>query len=442
MSKLRDGVGLLWHYVLARRSSPFRNREDIDRHQQRQWRRLVKHVLIKSPFYAPYAQREFHEYPIIAKQEWMRQFDNINTAKISLQEAMCIAEEAELTRDFAPMLRGTAVGLSTGTSGARGVFLARRTERLRWAATLLVKMLPTGIIAPARIALLLRAGSNLYETLSGGMRLRFQYFDLAMPFDQVLTQLENFKPTILVGPPSVLALVADAVAAARIRVAPARVVASAEVLDPIDAVRISETFHVPVEQIYQATEGFLGHTCALGTVHLNEDCLVVERDWIDRATRRFVPIITDLHRSTQPVIRYRLNDILVEREHACPCGSPFISLARVEGREDDIVWLSKPAGAGLVPLFPDVLSRSLLNAMSSVSDYHIEQDGITSLRIGLHPAPTDAELINIRQALAACAQRAGAAVPKITFESWTEPSALQKRRRVRRLIKLSGESHA
>jgi putative adenylate-forming enzyme len=442
VSRTVDRFGLLWYYASARRLRRFRNRMDIEKHQQRQWRCLVNHVLTKSPFYAPYAQQEFCNYPLIRKQEWMGHFNDINTAHITLDEALHVAEEAERTRNFDPMLRGTAVGMSTGTSGARGVFLASRSERSRWAAAMLAKLLPAGIFAPARIALLLRAGSNLYETLSGGMRLQFQYFDLAMPFDQVLAKLEGFQPTILTGPPSVIALVADAVISGRIHVCPMRVIAAAEVLEPLDGARIIHAFDLRIEQIYQATEGFLGHTCAHGTIHLNEDCLIVERDWIDRATRRFAPIITDLYRSTQPVVRYRLNDILVEREQACPCGSPFIALERIEGREDDIVWLPKAGGVGHVPVFPDVLSRALLNAFPSANEYDIEQREAATLRIGIRPSLTAVEQDGVRQALVECTQRAGAAIPHIAFDTLAERPATQKRRRVRRLIDISGALHA
>jgi putative adenylate-forming enzyme len=442
VNRAMDAMGLLWYYATARRLGGLRDHRAVEKHQHAQWRRLVNHVLQKSAFYAPYAQQAFRDYPLINKQEWMKHFNDINTAHITLDEAFGIAEEAERTRNFDPMLRGTAVGMSTGTSGARGIFLASRSERLRWAATLLAKLLPEGIFAPAKIALLLRAGSNLYETLSGGMRLQFKYFDLATPFDQVLTKLEEFQPTILVGPPSVIALVADAMKSGKIRVAPARVVAAAEVLEPVDAARITDAFGLRIEQIYQATEGFLGHTCSQGSIHLNEDCLIVERDWIDRATRRFVPIITDLYRSTQPVIRYRLNDILVEREQACPCSSPFIALERIEGREDDIVWLPKAEGSGLAPVFPDVLSRALLNALPAVNDYCIEQCESLTLRIRLRPLLDAAELDDVRLALIKCTQRAGAAAPHIVFDSWTERSATDKCRRVRRLVDVSGEVHA
>jgi putative adenylate-forming enzyme len=442
MSRVFDAIELIWNYAAARRLQKLRHRADVEAHQQRQWKRLRRQVFSRASFYTAHRDRDFDGLPVIDKHAWMSHFDGINTAGITLDQALALAEEAERTRDFSPTLKGIAVGMSTGTSGARGVFLASRAERLRWAGTLLAKMLPDGVFALARVALLLRAGSNLYDTLSGGARLRFQYFDLAEPFDEVLAQLDAFQPTIMIGPPSVLALAADAMQAGVIHIAPKRVIAAAEVLDPIDAKRIATTFNVAIEQIYQATEGFLGHTCSHGTIHLNEDCMIVECDWIDRATRRFAPVVTDLYRRTQPVIRYRLNDVLVERELPCPCGSPFIGIERIEGREDDIVWLGSARGTAIVPVFPDVLSRTLLNAAPAAQDYRIEQDGFDALRIAINPALSEARQQHVRQALADCVTRAGARVPQISFDDRIEHSTTQKCRRVRCLIDIHGEQRA
>lgn len=42
----------------------------------------------------------------------------------------------------------------------------------------------------------------------------------------------------------------------------------------------------------------------------------IEKEWLDET--RFVPIITDLMRTSQPIVRYRLDDVLVideSKEH-------------------------------------------------------------------------------------------------------------------------------
>ncbi len=110
----------------------------------------------------------------------------------------------------------------------------------------------------------------------------------------------------------------------------------ADVLDPDVEERISEAFGVRVGQIYQATEGFLGITCRQGRMHLNEDLAVIETEQVGPG--RFVPVITDLYRQTQAIVRYRLEDVLVEGS-GCDCGSALRVIERIEGRQDDVLQL-------------------------------------------------------------------------------------------------------
>lgn len=440
MRRLQDAIGVALHYLSARRLQRLRTREQIEAHQQRRWQAMRVRIANASPFYAACRTLPLAQWPLMDKREWMRHFDTINTAGILLPQACELAEHAERTRDFRPALGDVTVGLSTGTSGARGVFLASRGERQRWAATMLAKLLPGGVLARERVALLLRAGSNLYDTVQS-TRLQFRYIDLLQPFDEVLQQLESYAPTILAGPAQALAQVAHA-QDGRMRIAPRRIISTAEVLDPLDRVRMENSWHVRIEQIYQATEGFLGQTCVHGTIHLNEDCIIVERDWIDRAQRRFVPIITDLYRFTQPVIRYRLNDVLVERASPCPCGSAHVALERIEGREDDIMWLRDAASARLMPVFADSLTRTVLNADPVIEDYQIEQRDANTLGIATEPAPDMARQQAIRHALETFFLTLQIAMPAIAFGDMPARELGSKRRRVRGLAALQGQTHA
>jgi putative adenylate-forming enzyme len=430
VSHWNDTLGIAAQYMFARRRDRLRTPEQLRAHQQRRWQVLRAQVASRSPFYARFRDVPFEDWPQMDKRDWMRHFDTVNTRGIHLRDALAVAERAERTRDFRPMLGNVSVGLSTGTSGARGVFLVSAAERRRWAATMLAKLLPDGLVARERVALLLRAGNNLYDSI-GGARLRFRYFDMLRPFNEVVQDLQGFAPTILVGPAQVLALVARCQRGSRHGIAPRRVISAAEVLDARDGALLEQAWDTRVEQIYQATEGFLGQTCTHGTIHLNEDCMIVEREWIDVERRRFVPIITDLYRRTQPVIRYRLNDILVAREAPCACGSLHMAIERIEGREDDIVWLPAAASAQPVALFPNSLARAVLNAAPAIDDYQIDQVGESALQIYGVPEPDLRTQAAISNAVAACCRAVGARVPTLTFATMPEHQVNSKRRRVR-----------
>ena len=149
------------------------------------------------------------------------------------------------------------------------------------------QLLPGPLLSPRRdrVALLLRSSSRLYEA-ARSRRLQFEHFGLDEPPSVVLARLRALVPTILIGPPSALRPLAEQWDASGPETRPERVYSAAEVLEELERAPIARAFGAPVHQIYQATEGHLGQTCGHGTLHLNEELMVIEREWIDRPSRR------------------------------------------------------------------------------------------------------------------------------------------------------------
>src|SRR5690606_3872236 len=110
----------------------------------------LRYVRQRSPFYRRHwqelSEEEWEQFPIIDKPIMMEHFDQLNTAGIRKDEAMRIALEAERHRDFRSTIGdGVTVGLSSGTSGNRGLFLVSTMERLAWVGTVTAKVLPRSI---------------------------------------------------------------------------------------------------------------------------------------------------------------------------------------------------------------------------------------------------------------------------------------------------------
>src|SRR5699024_11403539 len=122
------------------------------------------------------------------------------------------------------------------------------------------------------------------------------------------------------------------------------------------------------------TEGFLAHTCAHGVLHLNEQHVLIEPEWLD--SRRFTPVVTDFSRRTQPIVRYRLNDVLVDRRVPCACGSVPRAVERIEGRADDTLLLD-----GTV-VFADLVSRAVI-AADGFTEYAVVQTRPRRLQVQL-----------------------------------------------------------
>jgi putative adenylate-forming enzyme len=326
---------------------------------------------------------EWRTFPMINKAQMMENFDSFNTVGIRKEEAFAVALKAEQTRDFAPRLENKriTVGLSSGTSGNRGLFLVSEEESWAWAGTVLGKVLQGPLWKPERIAFFLRANSNLYESVKGG-KLTFRFFDLLVPSEIHVKALNSYQPTLLIGPPSMLRLLAEAAQDGSLRLGQlGKIISVAEALDPIDETWIRETFGLPVHQIYQCTEGFLAATCPYGTLHLNEDLVYIERDYLDQTSGRFSPILTDFTRRTQPMIRYRLDDVLVERGERCRCGSPFAALERIEGRCDDLFYWPRIEDGKPTPVFPDFVTRSIIQASEEILEYRAIQHSLERVEV-------------------------------------------------------------
>lgn len=420
---------MLGAYWRARRLR-FASRAELEAHQARQMARFRQRVLARSPYFAPLLSLPMQDWPRMDKAVMMANFDRINTAGLRLEDVLACARQAEASRDFSPTLQGFSVGLSSGTSGGRGAFVVSRQEQAQWAGTLLARLLPRGLLAGERVALFLRANSNLYTAVRNPW-LSFAFFDLFAPFEDHLARLEHYAPTIVVAPAQVLRSLALARQAGRTALRPARVVSVAEVLEAQDRALLANVFGEPGE-VYQATEGFLGVTCAHGTLHLNEEFVHIEPEWLDESHERFVPIVTDFTRTTQPIVRYRLDDVLVRRADACPCGSPALALARIEGRCDDMLVLPGRLGEP-VQVFADVLSRALAQALPLAADYRLRQTGGRTL--SLYAEGGDAVHTACRARLETVLDGLGVAVADIAWHNDAAPPAdfTTKRRRIVRL---------
>jgi putative adenylate-forming enzyme len=405
------------------------SRADIEMRQRLLFERFADRVLSRSPWYMPFAGKPLAAYPVIGKAIALDAFDRMNTRGLHRDTLMRQAQKAEASRDFSGLASEFSVGLSSGTSGERGLFVASARERATYAGILLAKALPRSLFHAERVALLFRANNPLYEAAGGSARLSFGFYDLSKPFGHLLTELDAYRPTILIGPPQALLWVAQSQSAGRIRIAPRKIIAGGEVLEADVAHAIGSTFDRAIDQIYQATEGFLGLTCAHNTLHLNEDYLIVEREWIDRKTGRFMPIVTDLMRETQPTVRYRLDDILIERASPCPCGSPLLAINRIEGRADDALLLAVPDGRKLVPVMPDFVRDAL--GMLALGEYRVVQHDPKDIEVSLTGAATPAAP-HVAAALIAVFAHAGAAVPTIRFRETAPADLTRKFRRVER----------
>ena len=309
-------------------------------------------MLARTPALAALAGQPLDAFPIVDAHALREDFDAWNSLGVTHDAAERAAQFAEVGGE-GEVASGVSAGFSTGSTGERGVFLTSRGERAQYIGHILARLLPADALFRRRkIALCLRADNRLYRDVADAGPIEFRFFGL----DITPEGLRDFAPDILIAPSGVLANLARRIRSGAGPLAPLeRVFYGAEPMDEVERGWIASALQARPDPIYQATEGFLGATCKHGLLHLNEDVLIVEREAVP-GTTRFRPIVTDLRRTTQPMVRVRLDDLLEPIDALCPCGSSRQPVRGVEGRTVDL-WRW---GEAVVPPreVADAVSRS------------------------------------------------------------------------------------
>lgn len=357
-----------------------RTREDVRAFQARHLERQRRELLPAFGFYKGRDLLGEGELPVVDKALLMSRFEDFNLPRITAAEGWAaIGGTSHVGRFHVGRFHVGRfhLGASTGTSGNRGLYVISEKERWRWLGTILAKTMPR--LRRARIALVLPLDTSLYSTIRRGpVRLRF--FDLKLGLPACTEGVAALDPDTLIAPPKVLRwLCENGGPLRRVR----HVFSAAEVLDPIDRRVIEARFGVTVREIYMATEGLLGVACTHGTLHLCEDCVSFEFEPVP-GSRLVSPVITDFTRTTQAMVRYRMNDLLRLADAPCPCGSPLQAVAQVEGRMDDLLIL--PGAAASVTVTPDIIRNAIVSADRRIDDFRLVQVAANRLELSFAAA--------------------------------------------------------
>lgn len=135
-------LALLWRYFRTRRLH-FTERQTLEKWQAKRLHQFRQNVLSQSPWFQRYLALPFNQWPLMDKALMMTHFDEMNTAGLKLDELLACAMRSEQSRDFKPSVGKFSVGLSSGTSGRRGLFVVSPHEQQMWARVCWQKCCPT-----------------------------------------------------------------------------------------------------------------------------------------------------------------------------------------------------------------------------------------------------------------------------------------------------------
>jgi phenylacetate-CoA ligase len=212
--------------------------------------------------------------------------------------------------------------------------------------------------------------------------LRLQMFSVYDGWESLKAQILASKPEVLEGYAASTAAVADLMTEDdRKRLRLKFVAAGAEAVTPERRRRIATGFGARVFECYGSVEfNLIASECPQsGLLHLCEGNVVVEVLQDGRpvkAGEEGEAVITALHSYAMPFLRVSLGDRVRTGPAPCPCGAPFGTLERVEGREDPMFPL--PDGRVLPSYF---LRLPLVERWQWVRQYQLVQERLDVLRL-------------------------------------------------------------
>ncbi|MFQ5844691.1 MAG: hypothetical protein ACE5JG_06845 [Planctomycetota bacterium] len=328
--------------IYDRRRNGRLSREQLAAKRLARFRKLAAFVRERSPFYAEViGERGIQvtgcrpgDFPVLRKDDLIERFDDIVTVP-EVRKAGLADFLARSTDPNDLYRRRYHVLHSSGTSGQVCYAVFSRGEWIRGTSHF-EKIVRLGL--RKRLAFVGATGGHFagvslaLSANRGASRLSYhtRAFDITRPTLEIVAGLNAFRPRVLIGYTGALRILGELQQRGELRIAPRVVVSSGEALGPGDRRALWEAFGAGVANLYASTE-FLTMATPLphrkGT-YLAEDDLVFELH--DDHT-----CVTSLFQRTMPLIRYRMEDVLVPDPETQDPQVPYLKVRDVVGRRED-----------------------------------------------------------------------------------------------------------
>ena len=164
-------------------------------------------------------------------------------------------------------------------------------------------------------------------------------------FSQRCQEIRDFRPEIIYGCGVSIYLLTEYIQRTAEKVLPCRpkaVIYTSEMLFDAQKQLISQVFDAPCVCDYSSREGgLIAHECPAGNLHITDENLYVETvaesgEAVGDGPGRLV--LTDLHPTSTPFVRYELGDIaeLSPPDFRCPCGRGLRVIRSLVGKYNEV----------------------------------------------------------------------------------------------------------
>ena len=439
----------------------------IAHRQQARLQDLVHHARTASPYYRqlyrhlPSGRVRLESLPVTSKRDLMAHFDDwVTDPEITLEA---------LRRDFlsdpslagAPYLGRYHVATTSGTSGDPAIvvhdadswaLLHLVGRRGRWQFVARWSVVAGILRHDLRAAALFAGGGHFGAAValesarrrSPSLARRFRVFDVLRPLPELVLELNDFRPTVVEGYPSALALLAAEQKAGRLRIEPVLILTAGEDLTPAVRDDVETTFGCPILNSYGSAEFVaLAVQCTSGLFHVNVDWFLfepVDENYlpVPPGVTSHTVLVTNLVNRVQPLIRYDLGDRVKLAVAPCACGNRLPAMT-LEGRTGDLLAFAAPDGS-VVSILPLALG-TVIEERPGVRRFQAIRTGPSALSVRLETWPN----ADPAQVWTAVDQRlhdffVAQGLPSVSVEHAAEPPAVDPRSgKFRQVLSVSSE---
>ncbi|HPY34626.1 MAG TPA: hypothetical protein PKY32_02395 [Smithellaceae bacterium] len=392
LKRTQDIIRALWILKELKKHERW-TREKLANFQHQQLSLLISYAVNHSPFYKELYKNIninqpiiLNDLPVINKATMMENFDRFVTDP-SLKLAELQTHIRQLSGDEY-YLGKYRVFTTSGSSGVKGVFVYNRKE---WSTNLAGGYRGSSLVAadslrfPNRLKeTKIYAGNAVHityrMTVSGQLPvINTQRLSAASSIESQVNALNAFQPEFLSTYPSIASLLAIEQLEGRLNIHPKVVVTAAETRTKEMESNIQKAWNVMPFNVYGSTEGgaFNVDCPSHRGIHIFEDLTIME---VVDDKNQPVPdgslgnkiLITNLFNYTQPLIRYEITDMVTISNEVCPCGRSFRLITKVEGRNDDIIYLRNASGLD-IPVH-HIHFTTAVGVVKGIKEYRIVHD--------------------------------------------------------------------
>ncbi|MFP4621696.1 MAG: AMP-binding protein [Bacteroidales bacterium] len=344
---------LYYHFKLNR--NVHKDRHSVLRQREARLRRLLKYAFRHSDFYRKYyadhginsgdlGNININHLPVIDKKMMMDHFDDFLVAgKLTKRRVEDFLESTSAPDNT--LYDKYHVIHSSGTTGEVGYFVYNPRE-WDFIKAISLRIFPHFGLKPKSYAFIgvadgHYAGVSLFlsplHSPESFVYRDYLVLDINYPLEQYLDVLNRLNPAVITGYPTGVGMLAEMQKSGKLSVSPQALVCGGEPLTPETEKLIHEVWECQLINYYASSESLIMgvERADLKGFYLFDDVNYIEfRD--DHI------LLTNLYNYTQPLIRYRMDDVLV------PQGEgdiwPFTRIKHVIGRREELLWFINQRG--------------------------------------------------------------------------------------------------